>query len=185
MKEQIMRMPDRQIYLIGWSVPLLLVAAFASYLIKPEFKRWDGARTAIDNAIVASASVDLDAQLDWLNREIDSLEQRLHGDGASRPAREMESFVIGRLQTISWGHEMELIGIEPNEGAFVNGYEELLFDVRLEGDYFDFYRWLDDVSTQLGFVVVKHFDIGRSTTADGIVPKLNIRLTMAAYRRAT
>ena len=80
---------------------------------------------------------------------------------------------------------MELVGIEPSEGALSNGYAELLFNVQLEGDYFNFYRWLRQVSDQLGFVVVKDFDIDRGALANGVDPQLNIRLTMAAYRRVT
>ena len=185
MKDQLLKMPDRQLLLIGWSVPLLLLAALASYIVKPEFKAWQGAHASIAETAATTAAIDLDAQLDWLSREISGLEQRLHGDGASLPAREMESFVIGRLQTISWSHEMELVGIEPSEGALSNGYAELLFNVQLEGDYFNFYRWLRQVSDQLGFVVVKDFDIDRGALANGVDPQLNIRLTMAAYRRVT
>ncbi len=61
----------------------------------------------------------------------------------------------------------------------------MLFNVQLEGDYFDFYNWLDQVNAQLGFVVVKNFDIGRATSTEGIAPRLSIQLTMAAYRRNT
>ncbi len=185
MKDQLLRMPDRQLLLIGWSLPLLFLAAMASYVIKPEFKSWQSTRASVASTTAAATSIDIDAQLDWLSREIEALEQKLHGDGASRPAREMESFVIGRLQTISWGNEIELIGIQPNEGTLINGYEEMLFNVQLEGDYFDFYNWLDQVNAQLGFVVVKNFDIGRATSTEGIAPRLSIQLTMAAYRRNT
>ena len=94
--------------------------------------------------------------------------------------------MIGRLQTISWRQDMILVGVQPREGTPINEFRELVFDVELEGSYLDFFDWLTNIDEELGFVVVKRFEISpASRTSDDGTPRLRIKLTMAAYRNAT
>ena len=110
------------------------------------------------------------------------LEQTLNGDASNLPAKQMEAFVIGRLQTISWRNDVVLVSVRPREGTPLNQFRELIFDVELEGDYFDFFDWLRDIGEELGFVVVKRFEISKSNRSGAEKAPLEVDLTMAAYR---
>ena len=78
---------------------------------------------------------------------------------------------------------MALVSVQPREGLPLQQFSELIFDVELRGDYFDFYTWLQDVGEELGFVVVKRFEMSTfEVPDDGSDPRLVVQLTMASYR---
>ena len=93
----------------------------------------------------------------------------------------MESFILGRLQTISWRNDIALVSVEPSMGESVEMYREVLFRVELSGDYFSLLEWLGDVSAELGFVVIKEFQLSVSK-ADPQDPLITTKLLLAAYR---
>jgi hypothetical protein len=108
----------------------------------------------------------------------------LHGDTSDLPIKQVEAFVIGRLQTISWRNRVELIGVQPREGAEAGEFRELIFDVDLRGNYFDLFSWLKTVSAELGFIVIKRFEMSPISISAGDEPELLLQLTMASYRKA-
>ncbi|PLY15054.1 MAG: hypothetical protein C0631_07960 [Sedimenticola sp.] len=112
---------------------------------------------------------------------IEALNKRLHGDMTGLPIEQMEAYVIGRLQKLSWNAGVELIGVRPREGQQVEIFREILFDVEVTGRYFDFFNWLRSVGNDLGFVVVKSFEI-RPVNTTQEDPELRVVLGMAAYR---
>lgn len=122
----------------------------------------------------------LDNQLSQLDRDVASLQRRLHGDMASLPEKEIESYVIGKLQRLSWKNDVQLIGIEPSVGETIESFRELLFRVNLSGDYHDMYQWLQDVSDELGFVLIKQYEM-RPIDGSSLQPNLSVKLTMATY----
>jgi len=184
MARSLQTLEPRQLNLIGLGSVGLLLAALLSYFILPEWKAYRGAAQSLS---LLKANVQqgasLDAELASLQEEVASLERTLKGDAANLPAKKMQAFVIGRLQTISWRNNIELIGIKPREGQPVAQFSELIFDVELRGDYFDFFDWLGNVSKELGFVVVKSFEMSpTSAETDGPDPQLLVKLTVASYR---
>jgi hypothetical protein len=100
------------------------------------------------------------------------------------PENEMESFIIGRLQTISWSNNIELLRVTPGNGTTVRMFEEVLFDVVIAGDYFDIYNWLQSLDDELGFVVVKQFDL-RPVPGNMDDGRLNANFTIVSYREAS
>ena len=108
-----------------------------------------------------------------INAQVAKLSRELHGDMASLPERQMESFVIGRLQKVSWTTDVELISVEPGRGSQVQNFRESLFEVKLNAHYHDFFAWLQIVNDELGYVVVKKFDIR---------PNERNSLTLVSYR---
>jgi Tfp pilus assembly protein PilO len=122
----------------------------------------------------------LDNQLSQLGKDVASLERRIHGDMASLPEKEIESYVIGKLQRLSWQNNVQLIGIEPSVGETIESFRELLFRVNLSGDYHDMYQWLQDVSDELGFVLIKQYEM-RPIDGTSRQPNLSVKLTMATY----
>jgi hypothetical protein len=60
-------------------------------------------------------------------------------------------------------------------------YREVLFRVELSGDYFALLDWLADVSEELGFVVIKEYQLSVADV-DPQDPVLTTKLLLAAYR---
>jgi Tfp pilus assembly protein PilO len=100
---------------------------------------------------------------------------------ASLPLKEIESHVVGKLQQISWQNDIQLVGIEPSSGDTIETFHEILFRVTLAGDYLDMYEWLRQVSADLGFVLVKQYEM-KPLDNRTQNPRLSVQLTMATYR---
>ena len=177
----------RQLRLIGIGLIALLLAALLMYLVLPQWRAYQA--TSASLALLQRGATDgasLQSQLTGLRTQVERLETTLNGDASSLPAKQMEAFVIGRLQNISWRNDMVLVGVQPREGVPLNQFRELVFDVELRGSYFDFFRWLQDSNRELGFVVVKRFEIAAGNRNPGNEQqRLQIRLTMAAYRNTS
>jgi len=159
----------------------LITALAYTYVVAPRLKQYR-ATAQIENTLskVAEDGDQLDIQLSRLDKDVASLQRRLHGDMASLPEKEIESYVIGKLQRLSWQNDIQLVGIEPSTGETIESFRELLFRVNLSGDYHDMYQWLQDVSDELGFVLVKQYEMRPINDVSG-QPNLSVSLTMATY----
>jgi Tfp pilus assembly protein PilO len=182
MKTLLAQMDERQLKLICGCALFLLFAAVVMYGFWPKVQEL---RSLYDNqavlAQVTTTQSGASGEIERLNSSIEALRKQLQGDMASLPLREMESFILGRLQTISWRNNITLVGVEPSMGESVEMYREVLFKVELSGDYFSLIEWLDNVSSELGFVVIKEFQLGVGK-ADPLNPEISTRLLLAAYR---
>jgi len=184
MHEQLQQVPPEKLTLAGFGVLVLLTAALIVYAVLPQWRAYTKARSSLITLEQGTATtVDLDAQLDTLRADVEDLQRTLHGDTSNLPLKQVEAFVIGRLQKISWANDVELVGVKPREGAVTDQFHELLFDLELSGDYFDFFDWLIDVSDDLGFIVVKQFEMSPQSSLEDET-NLRVRLTMASYRNA-
>ena len=172
----------RQLRLAAAGILLLLAAALFVYVLLPQIKSY---RTATENRQVlrkaAQAGEAVSAQLTTLKEEIGTLERRLHGDTANLPPRQLESFVIGRLQNISWSNDVELVGVQPRIGDRVQMFTESLFEIELYGSYRGLFSWLAEVGDDLGFVVIKEYQM-RPAEDQPKNPRLHVELTLASYR---
>ena len=181
---QLQTVDPRQLRLIGYGTATLIVVAIVMYLILPQWRIYQATSQSLNimrTNIAAGAG--LDAQLEALRFDVNELERTLNGDASNLPAKQMEAFVIGRLQTISWRNRLKLVSVQPSEGQPIDQFRELVFDVELSGNYFAMFDWLADISEELGFIVVKRFDIetkSRNRIEDAA--DLSVKLTMAAYR---
>jgi hypothetical protein len=178
------RMEPRTLLIATTSLALLLAAALFSYVLLPEIKAYrqaDRDRSLLRGA-VESGQI-LGGELAGLGAEVDQLSRKLHGDMANLPDKQLEAFVIGRLQGISWRNQVELVSVKPGKGRAVEIFRENLFDVEVAGDYFDLFAWLQNLTEELGFVVVKQFVI-RPLDVDTEAPRLSARLTIVSYRKA-
>ena len=70
----------------------------------------------------------------------------------------------------------------PGKGKQVQSFQETLFDVRINASYFDFFKWLQRINQELGYIVVKRFEISPLGRQDASKPELNITLTLVSYR---
>ena len=169
------------ISLIG--MVLLVFVVEAMYLMWPQIKTY---RTLYSSHQVleqaASSSDSLASQLQRIDREVNQLSRELHGDMAQLPVKQMESFVIGRLQKVSWATDVELVSVQPGSGRQVQNFKESLFEVKLNARYHDFFEWLQIINHELGYIVVKKFEIRPDDRKNLNNPKLDLVLTLVSYR---
>lgn len=162
---------------------LLLVCALVfTYFFIPEIKQYKSllaTRSVLEQA--APAGPGLEMQLATLQSRVDDLKQQLMGDTANLPANQMESYIIGRLQKVSWNNNIELVSVQPDIGKKVHRFKEILFKVELSADYYDFFNWLKSLEKELGFIVVRQFEIKGISTQKNKT-RLSMFLTMVSYR---
>lgn len=184
MFELLQKYGQRELLLILVLVGSVILAPISTYVVWPEFKKFRAVSSAQD-ALVATAANEgeLAEELATLRVDVQDLERRLHGDMANLPPKEIEAYIIGRLQAISWRNRVELVGVEPISGEMIESFREMLFTVRLAGDYFDLYNWLRDLGKELGFVVIKRYQMSPIDRNEE-VPRLSAELTIASYRTA-
>jgi len=179
------RLDARSLNLLLAGITLVIATASISYQLWPEFKTYRAAVESRDSlqSVVANDNKLVDT-LDALRNEVRNLRQSLHGDLATLPTKEMQGYIIGRLQGISWRNKVEFLGMQPRQGEPIEKFQEILFDVQLLGDYFDLYNWLRDASRELGFVVIKQYQM-TPVRPDAEDTLLGVRMTMAVYRSET
>ena len=167
------------------AVVLLAATAQVLYLLWPqikEFRQLSQSHQLLNQA--AQSNLGLEQQLKTTQAEIDNLSHQLHGDMAGLPDNQMESYIIGRLQKISWQTDVELASVIPGQGKRVQLFQETLFDVTIHGQYFNFFKWLQMINNDLGYIVVKKFDIRPQGGRGKSEPELAITLTLVSYRMA-
>jgi hypothetical protein len=174
------RLELRQLWLLGGGVLAVLVALLSMHAVKPQLKAWRAA-VAAGAGLRATQEPALEPVLAQESETIAELGRRLHGEMADVPARELEAVVVGRLQSVSLRHDVELVSVRPGRGEEVEMFEELLFAVELSGSYSDLYAWIEDLRGELGFVVIRDFAIQR-IDEDAGASALRANLTLASYR---
>lgn len=176
------RVDRREFFLILTIMVFTVTSLVFTFMVLPKIKIYLAVaktETILNNVVDNGDS--LDNQINGLRRDIDLLQRRLHGDMASLPVKEIEAYVVGKLQQISWQNDIQLVGIEPTAGETIETFNEILFRVTLAGDYLNMYRWLREVSSELGFVLVKKFAM-QPMEDRAQNPRLSVELTMATYR---
>ena len=176
------RFSRRQFFLILSMAVLSVTALTFTFLVLPSLKTYlQISKTESSLSNVAIDGQELNGQLDQFRQDIELLERRLHGDMASLPEKEIEAHIVGKLQQISWQNNIQLVGVEPSAGDTVESFHEILFRVTLAGDYPNLYQWLREVGDELGFVLIKQYEM--QTLDDAAKnPLLSVKLTMSTYR---
>ena len=176
------RLGQREFFLILSMAVLAVTSLLFTFLVLPPLKTYlQVSKSATSLSNVAIGGQELNSQLTQFHQDIELLERRLHGDMASLPEKEIEAHIEGKLQQISWQNNIQLVGVEPSAGDTVESFHEILFRVTLAGDYPDLYQWLRDVGDELGFVLIKQYEM---QTLDTVAknPLLSVELTMSTYR---
>lgn len=175
--------PRTLIVMMG-GICLLIAAAVISYGLWPRLAEYRVALHSLEvlKAGVFNADV-LDREIEGIAKEITMLDQNLHGGMVDLPDRQMEAYVIGRLQEISWRNSVTLLGVRPGTASTVTNLEEIPFNVEVSGDYFDLYAWLQDLGADLNFLAIRHFNIS-PVNSGSATPDLKASLTLVSYREA-
>ncbi len=173
----------RVIALMLSTIEVLVTIIMVMYLLWPQFKEYRELSNSHDILLSAADNNEgLEQQLQRTRAEVDDLSYQLHGDMAGLPEKQMESYIIGRLQKISWNSGVELASVVPGKGQQVQMFQETLFDVRINASYFNFFDWLQTINDELGYIVVKKFEIVPQRGKDESRPQLRIGLTLVSYR---
>lgn len=175
------QLTPRSSLLITTLLLLILISLMSLYVLLPVIKSYQQTSQAKQTLVEGLKSGNALAQ-GLLDRreEISKLSKLLRGDSASLPANQMEAYIIGQLQKMVWRQQVELVAVKPKEGAKVDRFKEMLFEIKLAGNYLDIYNLLNDISETMGIVVVKQY---RMTPKQQIQnPTLVVDLTIAAYR---
>lgn len=162
---------------------LLVTLVEFTYFLWPQIKQYrelGASHRLLEQTVTSNDS--LGEQLRKIDAEVQSLSRQLHGDMARLPARQMESFVIGRLQKVSWATDVELLSVQPGIGRQVQNFRESLFEVKLRAGYHDLFEWLQMINHELGYIVVKKFEIQADDHDAFENPKLSLLLTLVSYR---
>lgn len=182
MKALLQNISLRELRILLLGLGAVVLSALIAGLAIPQAKAFRAANNEV--ALLEKAAQDgseLDRHLQDQYANIDELKYRLHGDMANLPVKEVEAFIIGRLQKISWGNDVELVSVEPATGERVQIFQEILFHVELVGQYEDLYQWLLEARSDLGYVVIKEYSMSRNNNADES-PLLLAELSLASYR---
>lgn len=182
MRELLEKISLRELRLVLLGIGAILTAAMLAGALLPKFK---AARTAANEVSVleeaAQDGAELERHLEEQHARIEELQYQLHGDMANLPVRQIEAYIIGQLQRMSWNNNVELVSVEPSMGERVQIFQEMLFNVELVGEYDDLYRWLWEARNDLGYVVVKEYSLSRQDDDDD-EPLLVADLSLASYR---
>lgn len=179
------KLDKRQFHmLLGGGVLLLATAGFSA-MVLPQLKTY---RVAVATQAALPPAPPDGATLQTLLAARDSAiverSRQLHGDMAELPSREIEAFVVDKLQQIAWRHNVVLQGVQPVAGETIESFREILFKLELRGQYADLFAWVSDLRTELGFIVIKEYQMQRLTNTSEN-PLLKVQVTIASYRRET
>jgi len=182
MEALLKQLGPRKAILLMIATTLLIATALGTYIIWPEVKQYRSSLTTRNILQQVSPNGEaLNIQIATLKEEVESLGHELYGDLANLPDNQMEAFIIGRLQGVSWRNNVELQSVRPGKGNVIQVFEEVVFNVKVTGDYFDLYAWLQDLGEELGFVVIKHFSI-KPLDKNKAESRLTAVLTIVSYR---
>lgn len=177
-------LPKREFILVSAGGAALIVVLAVSLLLVPAWKKRTELHKNLASLVPAAGSVQFSSQqLQRKEQSVEALARNLYGDMDGLPAVQLEAHIIGRLQSLSWDNKVELEAIQPQKGEVVDSFEELRFSVNLQGRYHDLYRWLDGLSRELGFVLIKSYEMEPTFIRDS--DELEVSMILAAYRRAT
>ncbi len=165
------------------TIIFLITTVQVMYLLWPQIKAYRDLDNSYQVLVQAADSHEgLEELLQNTRDDVNKLSYQLHGDMAGLPDKQMESYIIGRLQKISWQTGVELASVIPGKGEQVQMFQETLFNVRINASYFNFFDWLQKINDELGYIVVKKFEILPQGRQDESRPKLKISLTLVSYR---
>lgn len=182
MEKLLEQLDPRSIRLLGLGLIAVLVVVISSYSILPQFKRWQSQSKSV--AVLESVRLgqtDIQSQMDALRDEIDDIRRRMRGDLPEMPLQELESYIIGRFQYVSWNTDVDLLSVRPGMNTTMKRFDEISFDVEISGGYQDIYRWLWALGEALGFVVVKNFEITPQSHGE-IEPRLTAKLNIVFFQ---
>lgn len=182
MNSPLQKIGTRELRLLLLGAGLVISVVVVTAMLLPKMKQYSAAIREVSVLEEARAnSPDLERHLQERHTKIEELKFQLNGDITNLPFKQVESYVLGRLQKISWRNDVELVSVEPASGQKIQIFRELLFNIEIVGEYDNIYRWLWDAKNELGFTVVKEYSMSRRDNIDDH-PRLLAQVSLASYR---
>lgn len=158
---------------------LLVAAALALYVVLPQARARDAALEAkAALAPTAAAAAPLGAERAALEDAVRGLVALSAAADAASP-QTLAAALMNQLQTAAWRRNVELVAIEPREGAQIDSLQETVFDVELVGAYADVVAYLRDVRSDLAPLVVRELSL--TPLDDAPQPVIHAVLVAAAF----
>ncbi len=173
-------METRMLKIISAGIILLLLALIFSSVMMPkikEYKAVEKSRAVLED--ISTNQVNLNDEISLQKQSVEQLVKSIHGEMMSIPDQYIESFVISMLQKISLANHVNIGSIQPVPWRTLKSYRELLFNVEFTGDYIDLYHLINDMSEEMGFIVVNKMEMHSQQTGSKV---LVMKMTIASYR---
>ncbi len=170
----------RTLKIVCGGVILLLFALIVSSVMAPKIKDYravEKSRSVLEGISVNQAN--LDNEINLQKHSVEQLMKSIHGEMMSVPDQYIESFVISMLQKISLANHVDIGSIQPVPWRTLKSYRELLFNVEFTGDYVDLYHLINDMSEEMGFIVINKMEMQPQQTDPKV---LVMKMTIASYR---
>lgn len=159
-----------------------VAALLGTFVLKPAWESYYEVSHSRDLLVgVIGGNARLDDTIVELQQETRRLRARIYGDVERLPVSEMEAYIMGKLQQVSWNHQIELSGVTPREGDEIDIFQGFVFEIQMVARFFDLVNWLGEIQHDLGFAVLENFTL-TADTHDEPDPKLNVRVTITSYR---
>ncbi len=160
-------------------IGLTLLASYL-YLFKQPWQTLAATRLTLEELRSQERDpVSIDAEIEAIESEITDLRQELNGDGPVLPPNQLVAHIIRQLDQSARANAVQLGGVRPGNRARVLMFSELPFHVEVSGSYHNLYRWLNEVESRLGPLVVKQFEISPLPGKDD---DRQMQLTIVSYR---
>lgn len=169
------KIPERQLYLLGFSILALTLLASYLYLFKDQFKAYNSLkqdRSFLQSKVVSKGN--LAEEIGWLEAEVEELSQALHGKSSNVPANQLIAHNIDKLDKLSNRHAVQLESVKPGQSKLIKMFEEVPLSIRVSGSYFNLYKWLHEVELELGPMVVKQFDMSPQRDSKQLIMNLKM-----------
>jgi len=179
-KNYLSTLETRSLNLVSGGLLLLIIALIITNGLVPEIKEYQSvvkAKTLLERNTVHHSNLDNKIKLQKLS--VEQLKKSIHGEMMDVPDQYIESYVIGLLQKISWANKVDIGSIQPVPWRTMKTYRELVFEVEFSGDYFDLYRLINNMASEMGFIVIKNMEIVSQVEKPKI---LVMKMTIASYR---
>ena len=170
----------KRVPLFGAAAVVLVAVALALYVVLPQAK---ARRAALEEraarADAAGAAVHLAAERATLENAVRSLVALSAESAAPVSQQTLEATVIAKLQDLALVHDVDLVAIQPREGATIDALREIVFDVELVGAYGDMVEYLRRVRVELEPLVVRELSL--MPLDEAAEPQIHAVLVAAAF----
>lgn len=170
----------RRVPLFALASVALVAAALALYIVRPQVKARRAAlehRTALGQAALPASA--LEAERAGLESAVRALAEIANANDRHSSRQALEAAMIASLQNAARSHAVQLLELGPREGAEIDTFHEVIFEVELVGAYGGVVGFLRDAGAAPEVIVVRELAL---TPLDGVAePEIHATLVAAAF----
>ncbi|MEE9398288.1 MAG: type 4a pilus biogenesis protein PilO [Methylococcales bacterium] len=169
----------RTLLLVLVSTWLLTFIAAYLYVLKHPLKIYSAQKdtlTLLERR--ATPGYSLKEEITAEKKQIAFYKAQLNQTDSKLPTNLLVAKVIGKLDFLAKQHSIQLISVEPRKTDRILLFDEMPFQIRIQGSYFELFRWLRGVEETLKPMVIKRFEINRGKAED----LRQMSLTLVSYR---